>query len=160
MQALEAGWTTMAARAELKALLSATGLCLALAMASPAHAQSSCEADIGKMQQKRMGIIEGLNKLQQKDQGKLDPIEACPRLRSLAGIEKEIQAYMEKNQSWCNIPDEAVTNIKDTQVKTTQIAGQACNIAAQIKKQQQQQAQGGGMPGFAAPAPKLPSGPL
>ena len=161
----------MAAQAELKVRFSGLGLCrtlgLALVMtcgfAAPAFAQSTCEADIGKMQQKRMDIIGSLNKMQQKNQGKLDATEACPKLRTLATLEKDVQAYMEKNQSWCNIPEEAVANIKETKSKTVQVANQACNIAAQIKKQQQQQqqqAQGGGIPGFAPPAPKLPSGPL
>jgi len=149
----------MAVRADLKALLSAAGLTLALGISAPALAQSSCEGDMTKLQEKRMGILESLNKQAQKDEGKLDPVAACPKLRSLASLEKEIQGYMEKNQAWCNIPDEAVTNIKETQGKTAKVATQACNIAAQMKKQQQQQAQGG-MPGFNAPAPKLPGGPL
>ena len=151
----------MAVRADLKALLSATGLTLALALGAPAPAlaQSSCEGDMTKLQEKRMGILSNLNRLQEKDGGKLDPIAACPQLRSLASLEKDIHGYMEKNQAWCNIPEEAVANIKETQGKTSKIATQACNIAAQIKKQQQQQAQGG-IPTFNAPAPKLPGGPL
>lgn len=152
----------MAVRADLKALLSAAGLTLALGMfagmSAPAFAQS-CENDMFKLQEKRMGILESLNKLSAKEDGKLDPVAACPRLRSLASLEKDIQGYMEKNQAWCNIPDEALANIKDTQSKTSKIAAQACNIAAQIRKQQQQQAQGG-IPTFNAPAPKLPGGPL
>jgi len=148
----------MAVRADLKALLSAAGLTLALGISAPAFAQS-CENDMFKLQEKRMGLLESITKLQEKEDGKLDPIAACPKLRSLASLEKDIQGYMEKNQSWCNIPDEALTNIKETQSKTTKIAAQACNIAAQIKKQQQQQAQGG-IPTFNAPAPKLPGGPL
>ena len=149
----------MAVRADLKALLSAAGLTLALGLSTPAFAQSSCESDITKLQEKRMGALASLNKLAEKGDGKLDPIAACPQLRSLASIEKDIQGYMEKNQAWCNIPDEALANIKDTQSKTSKIAAQACNIAAQIRKQQQQQAQGG-IPTFNAPAPKLPGGPL
>ena len=149
----------MAVRADLKALLSAAGLTLALSLSAPAFAQSSCENDISKLQEKRMSTLASLNKLAEKGEGKLDPIAACPQLRSLASIEKDIQGYMEKNQSWCNIPDEALANIKDTQGKTVKVAAQACNIAAQIKKQQQQQAQGG-TPTFNTPAPKLPGGPL
>ena len=152
----------MAVRADLKALLTAAGLTLALGMAigvsTPAFAQS-CESDMFKLQEKRLSMLDGITKLQEKEDGKLDPVAACPKLRSLASLEKDIQAYMEKNQSWCNIPEEAVSNIKETQSKTTKIATQACNIAAQMKKQQQQQAQGG-IPTFNAPAPKLPGGPL
>ena len=160
----------MAVRADWKALLAATSLTLGLTLgvtlgltstwgSAPALAQSSCEGDMSKLQEKRMGLLESITKLQDKEEGKLDPVAACPKLRSLASLEKDIQTYMEKNQSWCNIPDEALTNIKETQSKTTKIAGQACSIAAQIKKQQQQQAQGG-IPTFNAPSPKLPGGPL
>ena len=150
---------TMAVGADVKALLSIAGLSLALCAATPALAQSSCETDIGSMQQKRIGMLDGIAKLQQKEDGKLDPTAACPKLRSLASFEKEILSYMEKNKAWCNIPDEALNNLKETQNKTTKIATQACNLATQAKKQQQDQAQSG-MPTFNTPAPKLPGGPL
>lgn len=131
---------------------------LALAFAQPAAAQS-CENDIGALQQKRQTQIVEINKSTQD--GKLDPIAACPRLRNLASIENEMLGYMQKNQNWCNIPDDVIGNVKEGQAKTASVAKQACTIAAQIRKQQQQQATGGGMPGFGAPpAPRLPAGPL
>lgn len=126
-----------------------------------AHAQS-CENDIGELQKKRGVQMENISKLQKKGEGKLDPVAACPMLRSLATIEQSMLAYMQKNQNWCNIPDEVITNVKEGSGKTAGIAKQACGLAAQMKKQQQQQAAGAGPggPGFNVPAPKLPAGPL
>lgn len=150
----------MAARAGMKTLLTAASLALGSLLAMPALAQESCENDIGKLQQKRMSVMNEIGVLQKKGEGKLDPIAACPKLRSLASVEKDMFNYMQKNQAWCNIPDEVLNNVKEGSGKTAQVATQACNLAAQAKKQQQQQAAGAGGPGFAAPAPKLPAGPL
>jgi hypothetical protein len=145
--------------------LGAGGLFL-FGFAAPALAQS-CENDVGEFQKKRSTQMESLAKLQKKGDGKLDPVAACPMLRSLASVEQSMLAYMQKNQNWCNIPDEVLGNVKEGAGKTSGIAKQACGLAAQMKKQQQQQAAGGGGagagaggPGFNVPAPKLPAGPL
>ncbi|MDB5641961.1 MAG: hypothetical protein JWN07_1278 [Hyphomicrobiales bacterium] len=136
-----------------------------IGFAAPAMAQS-CENDVGEFQKKRNAQMETIGKLQKKNEGKLDPVAACPMLRSLASIEQSMLAYMEKNQNWCNIPDQALSNVKEGSGKTAAIAKQACGLAVKMKKQQQQQAAGAaagagaGGPGFNVPAPKLPAGPL
>jgi hypothetical protein len=128
---------------------------------APAMAQS-CENDIGEFQKKRQAQMENIAKLQKKGEGKLDPVAACPILRQLASAEQGMLAYMEKNQNWCNIPDQVLTNVKEGTGKTSSITKQACGLAAQVKKQQQQQAAGAGAgaPGFNVKASKLPAGPL
>lgn len=131
---------------------------------APAMAQS-CENDIGEFQKKRSAQMENIGKLQKKGDGKLDPVAACPMLRSLASVEQSMLAYMEKNQNWCNIPDQVLTNVKEGTGKTSNIAKQACGLAVKMKKQQQQQAAGAGAGagaagGFNVPATKLPAGPL
>ena len=50
--------------------------------------------------------------------------------------------------------DDVIESMKQGTAKTAQIAERACEAAAQMKRQQQQPAMG------AAPAMKLPSGPL
>ncbi|MBX9741056.1 MAG: hypothetical protein K2X62_13325 [Beijerinckiaceae bacterium] len=142
---------------------------IAFSALAPAHAQdaeapsatSSCEADIGKLQQRRNAQIGDLNKLSKKG-GKLDPVSACPKLRGLASLESQMVAYMVKNQNWCSIPDNVIENVKEGSGRTAKIAQQACSLAAQVKKMQSQQAAGGGAAGpFGAPAaPRLPAGPL
>lgn len=138
--------------------LGAGGLFL-FGFAAPAMAQS-CEHDIGEFQKKRSAQMENIAKLQKKGDGKLDPVAACPMLRSLSSVEQSMLAYMEKNQNWCNIPDEVIGNVKEGTGKTSGIAKQACNLAAQMKKQQQQQQSAGNAPGFNVPAQKMPAGPL
>jgi len=139
----------------------ASGGILFFGFAAPALAQS-CEKDVSEFQTKRNAQMENLAKLQKKGDGKLDPVAACPMLRSLATVEQSMLAYMEKNQNWCNIPDDALNNVKQGSAKTAGIAKQACGLAAQVKKQQQQQAAGAGAggPGFNVAPPKLPAGPL
>ncbi|MDB5649736.1 MAG: hypothetical protein JWL62_1256 [Hyphomicrobiales bacterium] len=142
-----AGWT-MSARAETAAEEPA------------ASSADSCEANIVKLQERRNGAIAELNKLSKKG-GKLDPVAACPKLRNLASVEQQMLGYMVKNQNWCNIPENAIDNVKEGSGKTANIAKQACGLAAQVKKMQSQQAAGGGSPfGGASAAPKLPAGPL
>jgi hypothetical protein len=117
-------------------------------------ARADCNEDMGKIMQRREVLIQELNNSAKASGGKLDPTTACPRLRKLAGLENELLAYMNKNKEWCAIPDNAVENATTGHAKTAQTATQACNIAVQIKKAQEQQANGG-----AAPT-KLPAGPL
>ena len=64
-------------------------------------------------------------------------------------------AYMEKNKDWCQIPDEAIAQLKANHAKSVAFSAKACKVAAQIKKMKEQQAQGG-----APQAQPLPTGPL
>ena len=148
--------TVKASGARLLAVLPAVAFaCFAV----PAQAQT-CNDDIGKFQERRQVQIEGLNVLSKKGKGKLDPIAACPKLRTLAAIEEEMFKYMEKNQAWCGVPDDALGSVKEGKGKSASLAGQACKVAAQINKMKQMQArqarEGGGGPAVQ----RLPSGPL
>jgi hypothetical protein len=122
------------------------------ALTGPARAD--CNEDMGKIMQRREALIQELNASAKVTKGKLDPTSACPRLRKLAGMENELIAYMNKNKEWCAVPDNAIENATAGHAKTAQTAAQACNIAEQIKKAQEQQANGGAAP------QKLPAGPL
>lgn len=129
---------------------------------APALAQS-CQEDIAKLGARRQAMIEVMNRQVKAGRGKLDPIASCPKLRNLAAIESEFVAYMTKNKEWCHVPDEALANVSASARKTRNVAGQACNVAAQVqraRRQQQQQAASGPVGGPQQQAPKLPSGPL
>ena len=124
--------------------------------APPAAAPvSSCEMEMGQFQERRQTQIEALNKIVASGKGKADPVTSCPRLRNLVSVEGEMLAWMIKHKSWCNIPDEVIEGMKAGTAKTAQIAERACEAAAQMKRQQQAPTGMG-----AAPAMKLPSGPL
>jgi len=127
----------------------------ALVAPPTAAPSSSCETEMVQFQERRQTQIEALNKIVAAGKGKVDPMTSCPRLRSLVSIEGEMRAWMMKQKSWCNIPDDVIENMKAGTAKTSQIAERACEAAAQMKRQQQSPAGLG-----AAPAIKLPSGPL
>ncbi len=151
MLAASAGSTQRSARALIRTA-AATAIFVALGAAG-ALAQS-CNDDIGALQTKRNVHLAALNKITKANGGKLDPVAACPRLRTLASVEREMLGYMQKNQSWCTIPDEIIEQVKTGAGRTSQIAGQACKIAAQARQMQNQQSS-------ARPAaPALPRGPL
>ena len=117
-----------------------------------------CNTDIAALSQKRQGVMEKLNVLAKATKGKLDPVASCPTLKGLVVTETALLKYLEANKNWCNVPDAAVDNLKAASAKSQQFATQACTLAVQVKKQQQQQASGGNALGIEAQ--KLPTGPL
>ncbi|MGO9673339.1 MAG: hypothetical protein ACLPSF_04085 [Methylocella sp.] len=135
------------------AVLGALAFCLAAGGTARA---ADCNADIAALTKKRQDIIDQLNHLAKATKNQLDPVASCPKLKALVGVERELVAYLTKNKDWCNIPDDAVGNITASAEKSNSVAGQACKIAAQMKKAQEQQATGAGLP----QGQKLPTGPL
>ena len=118
---------------------------------------TDCNQDIGALTKKRQDIIDQLNQLATKGGKKqLDPVASCPKLRALVAVEHELVAYLTKNKEWCAVPDEAFQNISASTGKSGKVADQACKIAAQMKKAQEQQAKGA----LNVPQQKLPAGPL
>ena len=148
-----------------RALVLSAASCAALAaMLAPAMA-IDCQADVAAFTARRQVYINQLNGSSSKTKGKLDPVAACPRLRSLAAVEGQLVAYMVKNKDWCHIPDEAMANVSAGRNRTASLAGKACGMASQIaklKRQQAAQQASGGIPGAGGPpqAPRLPAGPL
>lgn len=134
------------------AALAVPALPFCLAFMSSAFA-AECSDDIGNLTKKRQAIIDDLNKVAKASpKGQLDPAISCPKLRNLAAAEQELLAYLEKNKDWCMVPDEAITNLGKSRDRSKAIAGKACAVAEQIKKNQEAGGLGGGQ--------KLPTGPL
>ncbi len=134
------------------AVLGALALCLG---GGVAHAMD-CNEDIGNLTKKRQNVIDGLNKLAKGTKNQLDPVASCPKLKELVVAERALLDYLTKNKEWCSVPDNALENIGGSVQKSGAVAAQACKIAAQMKKAQEQQAAGGGLP----QGQKLPTGPL
>ncbi len=118
-----------------------------------------CQGDINKLSQKRIAQIDQLNALAKASKGKLDPVAACPKFRSLVAAEKEFESYMIKNKEWCGIPDDVIENVKTGTARDVGVGKQACALAAQVERAKKQQALGGG-PGAPPAAQRLPAGPL
>jgi hypothetical protein len=132
-------------------------LAISLAVCSVAYA-AECNEDIAVLSQKRQAIIDQLNQLAKGTKNQLDPAASCPKLKALVVTERNLVAYLTKNKEWCNVPDSALGNITASADKSNAVANQACKIAAQMKKAQEQQATGGGLNG--PQGQKLPAGPL
>jgi hypothetical protein len=132
--------------------------------AMPAFAAQDCAADLQSLAAKREAALKGINELVASARGKkLDADAFCARSRPLNVAEEAMLAYMQKNKDWCQIPDEAIGQLKETHIKSVAFGGKACTVAAQIKtmkakaaQQAQQAQQAGGQP---AEQP-LPAGPL
>ena len=124
-------------------------------VASSCVALADCQEDLGKLMAKRTTAMEALNKMNSGGKKQLDPIAACPKLKGLTAIENEVVSYLEKNKEWCNVPENFLDQAKAGRAKTAAFATKACQVAAQVQKMKEQQAQGGGQ--FVQ---KLPTGPL
>lgn len=145
--------------APARAFLLLAGLLVILLAASSGARAQSCNEDLAAFGKKRNSEIEALNAISKSHGGKLDPIAACPHFRNMSSIEGQMLAYLQKNQEWCNIPDDFINGFKGNSEKTVGMAKQACELAAKAKKMQEQ---GGGFAGGGnlPPPPKLPAGPL
>jgi hypothetical protein len=138
-------------------------LAAALVVASPALAADDCATALQKLAAKREEALKGINALVASAKGKkLDPEAFCARSRPLNAAEEAMLSYMVKNKDWCQIPDDAIAQLKESHAKSLAFGGKACGVAAQIakmKKQAAQAAQQGGVGGAPAQQP-LPTGPL
>jgi len=151
---------TLALRAGLVVSAGILGLCLA--SAAQAQTGASCQADFNTIMVKRQAEITTLNTMSKKLKGKLDPIAACPHLRTLVSVESELVTYMTTNKNWCSISDEVIKNATDGRNKTAGVAQNACAVAAKVKKMQEQgaQAQRNGNAFNAPEQMHMPNGPL
>jgi hypothetical protein len=136
----------------------------ALVLTGPAFANGDCAGDLQKLAAKREDALKGINQMVTAAKGKkLDPEAFCARSRPLNTAEEAMLAYMLKNKDWCQIPDDAINQLKATHAKSVAFGGKACAVAAQIAKMKKQAAeaaqQGGGVGGAPAEQP-LPAGPL
>ena len=131
-------------------------LAAAICGATPALAQS-CGDDLQKMAQKREAAMQSINGVVAAAHGKpLDPEVFCAKAAPLISVEGAMLAYMEKNKEWCQVPDDAIAQLKAAHAKTIGFSTKACTVAEKIKKMKEQAAQGGGPP----QAQPLPAGPL
>jgi len=103
--------------------------------------------------------LEALNTLIKASKGhQIDPAVFCAKSGGLNTAENALIGYMLKNKDWCSIPDDAINQLKENHAKSASFAARACSVAAQRRKMEEQQAQGGGA--GAPQAQPLPAGPL
>ena len=131
---------------------------LFVALPSAAQAQD-CGADLARLSKAREVQLEALNAVIKASKGhQVDPAVFCAKSGGLNSTENALIGYMVKNKDWCSIPDDAINQLKDNHAKSVSFAARACSVAAQRRKIEEQQAQGGGA--GAPQAQPLPAGPL
>ena len=138
-------------------IASLTAGTVAAALLGSVAAHADCAADLGALAQKRAAINALLESNKKAHGGKIDPVSACPQLKSLASAQAAVVSYMQKNKDWCSLPDELVTQSAKAQSQIAGFAVKACGFVAQMKKMQEQAAQ---QQAAQVPQLKLPAGPL
>lgn len=124
------------------------GAFLAAATSHGAVAQiKGCE-DGGKLMTQRQALIARINSFKKT---KMNPMQACSIFGELAGNHNRLVDWLTANASWCNIPPQAIENIKAQGGQIMSIRSKACGAVAQYKKMEQlakqraeQAAKGGG----------------
>lgn len=92
--------------------------------ASPAHAQQMpCAGDIMPL---RDAVEKHGKELKAAVDRKAERSEVCSRIRNYAAAEGKFVGYLEANQSWCSIPDDAIKQVKANYAHTLKMRGQAC----------------------------------
>ena len=118
-----------------------------------------CVADVARLSKARDAQLESLNGIIKASKGhQVDPAVFCSKSTGVISAENALIAYMVKNKDWCLIPDDALKQRKASHAESVSFAARACTVAAQRKKMERQQAQGGGA--GAPPQAQLPTGPL
>ncbi len=121
-------------------------------LTSASLAQQSCGEDLKRLSEKREVELTRVNNMVRAAKGKpINPAMFCSQSAGLNSAENALIAYMEKNKDWCGVPDEALASLKANHVKSVAFSAKACQVAAQMKKEQS---------AGAAQAQPLPAGPL
>jgi hypothetical protein len=138
--------------------------------AGSAQAQSSTCERLGPLMQQRASLMQRINGMGKR---RIDPNVACRLFGSLAANGSQTIAFVDENKDWCQIPDDFVANLKESQKQIANVRGQACRAAQQQAvvrqrlQQQQRQAQQqggagafGGVDGFSGGPWRVPQGAL
>ena len=64
---------------------------------------------------------------------KAPPPELCGLFRGFTEAEGKVLKYISENQQWCNIPPQAVTDMKANHAKTMQTRDKVCSMPAQAR---------------------------
>jgi hypothetical protein len=139
-------------RARGLALAAVAGL--GLAFAAPARAEDC--AKMTDYRTKRESVLAAISQLIAANKGKqLDASVFCARAQPLSAADNAMLDFLTKNKDWCQFPDDMINQFKTVRARDMAMSGKACSVAAQMKKMQEQAAQGG-----AQQAQPLPAGPL
>ncbi|MFG1463556.1 hypothetical protein V5F77_11715 [Xanthobacter sp. DSM 24535] len=100
---------------------------LALLIAGAAAARADCQTDFTALRQE---MEEKGQALQAAGKRKATPQELCGLFRTYTAIEGKLAKYLADNKDWCQIPDQAVSSAKASNVKTVALRDKICAAAA------------------------------
>jgi hypothetical protein len=78
----------------------------------------------------RTAAEKGANAIRAASQRKAAQPEVCNLFKSYNATEAKMLKFMQDNQATCGVPDQAITQVKASYAKTTQIRNQVCNPQA------------------------------
>jgi hypothetical protein len=61
---------------------------------------------------------------------KASPQEACKLLNALVTSERKMVKYVDNNATWCGIPAQVLTQLKEQDKQTSQIRDRVCQVAS------------------------------
>jgi len=68
---------------------------------------------------------------------KADPATLCKELKQMTATEGKFVKFLKDNQSWCQIPPQAIEQVTGSQTNTAKIRDQVCTVAARGPAQRQ-----------------------
>ncbi len=68
--------------------------------------------------------------LQAAGKKKASPQELCPLFRAYTAAEGKLTKYLSDNKEWCQIPDQAIAQAKDSNQKSSALRDKVCAAAA------------------------------
>lgn len=124
----------------LAAIAVGIGVVLAVSLApGSARAQSAeCQGMI-KLLQDRVNLLQQWQTMQKKKQ--VSAAGACNLFTQLSGKVSAAIVEVEKNGTWCHVPDQVLPGLKDEQPKVNKARGDACKAVQMQKKMEAQRAQ-------------------
>ncbi|WP_293867088.1 hypothetical protein [uncultured Alsobacter sp.] len=124
----------------LAALAVGAGVVLAVALTpGTARAQSSECVGVMKLLQDRVTLLQQWQTMQKKKQATAPA--ACNLFTQLNAKVAAAIVEVEKNGSWCHVPDQVLPTLKDEQPKVSKARGDACKAVQMQKKMEAQRAQ-------------------
>lgn len=117
----------------LTALAVGAGVVLAVALApGAARAQSAECMGMMKLLRDRVTLLQQWQGMQKKKQATAPA--ACNLFTQLNAKVAAAIVEVEKNGTWCHVPDEVLPTLKDEQPKVSKARGDACKAASMQKK--------------------------
>lgn len=68
--------------------------------------------------------------LEAAGKAKASPQELCPLFRAYTAVEAKLTKYLSDNKDWCQIPDEAITQARTANQKSSALRDKVCAAAA------------------------------